>query len=93
MKITKDVISLDAVYDNPSLVQNMYTAAFVEDGVGVAKMCPGGRKVTVPARVTGELAAANLQRPVGHCPVLMILAVGRVLHPVRPTARTVRVRS
>lgn len=65
VKGTEDVITLDTVYDNPSLVTNKYTAAFVEDGVLVAKMCPGGRKVTVPANVTGQLAAANLNDPWG----------------------------
>lgn len=65
VKGTQDVISLDTVYDNPSLVQNMYTAAFVEDGVLVAKMCPGGRKVTVPALPSGRLGAADLNDPWG----------------------------
>lgn len=65
VKGTEDVITLDTVYDNPSLVTNKYTAAFVEDGVLVAKMCPGGRKVTVPANVTGQLGAANLNDPWG----------------------------
>jgi hypothetical protein len=65
VKGTEDVITLDTVYDNPSLVTNKYTAAFVEDGVLVAKMCPGGRKVTVPALATGQLGAANLNDPWG----------------------------
>lgn len=65
VKGTADVINLDTVYDNPSLVTNKYTAAFVEDGVLVAKMCPGGKKVTVPANVTGQLAANDLNDPWG----------------------------
>jgi hypothetical protein len=65
VKGTQDVISLDTVYDNPSLVQNMYTAAFVEDGVLVAKMCPGGRHLTVPNYPSGNMAALNLNDPWG----------------------------
>lgn len=65
VKGTQDVISLDTVYDNPSLTQNMYTAAFVEDGVLVAKMCPGGRKVTVPNLPSGRMGALDLNDPWG----------------------------
>jgi hypothetical protein len=65
VKGTQDVISLDTVYDNPSLTENMYTAAFVEDGVLVAKMCPGGRHLTVPNLPTGQMGALNLNDPWG----------------------------
>jgi hypothetical protein len=65
VKGTQDVISLDTVYDNPSLTENMYTAAFVEDGVLVAKMCPGGRKVTVPNLPSGRMGALDLNDPWG----------------------------
>lgn len=65
VKGTQDVISLDTVYDNPSLTENMYTAAFVEDGVLVAKMCPGGRKVTVPNLPSGRMGALDMNDPWG----------------------------
>jgi hypothetical protein len=65
VKGTQDVISLDTVYDNPSLTENMYTAAFVEDGVLVAKMCPGGRKITVPNLPSGRMGALDLNDPWG----------------------------
>lgn len=65
VKGTADVINLDTVYDTNNLQTNTYTAAFVEDGVLVAKMCPGGRKVTVPNLPSGRLGAADLNDPWG----------------------------
>lgn len=60
VKGTANVISLDAVYDAADLVTNVYTAAFVEDGVLLAKMCNGGKRITLPVNVTGMLGAATL---------------------------------
>lgn len=60
VKGTKDVLSLAAIYDTADLITNMYTAAFVEDGVLLAKMCWGGKRITLPVNVNGMLGAAQL---------------------------------
>lgn len=60
VKGTQDVVSLDTVYDNAMLKENLYTAAFVEDGVLLAKMQHGGKRITLPVNVNGMLGAAQL---------------------------------
>lgn len=60
VKGVQDVVSLDTVYDNAMLKENMYTAAFVEDGVLLAKMQHGGKRITLPVNVNGMLGAAQL---------------------------------
>lgn len=57
---TASVISLDTVYDTADLQTNVYTAAFVEDGVLLAKMGNGGARITIPVNVSGMLGAAQL---------------------------------
>lgn len=54
------VISLDTVYDTADLQTNVYTAAFVEDGVLLAKMQHGGARITIPVNVNGMLGSAQL---------------------------------
>lgn len=65
VKGTADVISLDAIYDAAELVTNMFTAAFVEDGVLLAKMCHGGKRITVPTGASGMLGSPQLDDPWG----------------------------
>lgn len=60
VKGTADVISLDTVYDTADLQTNVYTAAFVEDGVLLAKMQHGGARITIPVKASGQTGAANL---------------------------------
>ena len=60
VKGTADVIALDTVYDTADLQTNVYTAAFVEDGVLLAKMQHGGARVTIPVKASGQTGAANL---------------------------------
>lgn len=55
-----DVIQLDTVYDTADLQTNVYTAAFVEDGVLLAKMQHGGARITIPVNVNGMLGSAQL---------------------------------
>lgn len=55
-----DVIDLDTVYDTADLQTNVYTAAFAEDGVLLAKRQHGGKRITLPVSVTGMLGAAQL---------------------------------
>lgn len=60
VKGTADVINLDTVYDTADLQTNVYTAAFVEDGVLLAKMQHGGARVTIPVKASGQTGAPNL---------------------------------
>lgn len=60
VKGTADVIDLSTMYDTADLVTNTYTAAFVEDGVLLAKMRHGGKRITLPVNVTGLLGANQL---------------------------------
>jgi hypothetical protein len=53
VKGTADVISLDAVYDTTDLVHNMYTAAFVEEGILVANRCYDACRFTIATTVRG----------------------------------------
>ena len=60
VKGTADVINLSTVYDTADLQTNVFTAAFVEDGVLLAKMRPGGRRILFPVNPNGLMAAASL---------------------------------
>lgn len=64
VKGQQSVVNLSTVYDTADLVTNVYTAAFVEDGVLVAKMKNGGARITIPigaaGSITGMLGAATL---------------------------------
>jgi hypothetical protein len=48
------VINLGTVYDQASLLANMYTALFMEEGVLVTQSCFGGCKVTIPVCTAGR---------------------------------------
>jgi len=60
VKGTEDVISLDTVYDSTDLLSNMYTAAFVEEGVLLAETCGSAALVTLPVCVNGRTGAADI---------------------------------
>lgn len=60
VKGTADVINLSTVYDTAELQTNVYTAAFAEDGVLLAKMRPGGRKILFPVNPNGRMGDALL---------------------------------
>jgi hypothetical protein len=60
VKGTADVINLNAVYDAASLVQNIYTALFYEQGILVAQMCYRAYAVTVPICSSGHTGSANV---------------------------------
>lgn len=70
-----DVISLDTVYDTADLQTNVYTAAFVEDGVLLAKMQHGGKRITLPVHVTGQTGALDINQTFGTAQVLVDVAV------------------
>lgn len=65
VKGVADVVSLDTIYDTADLQTNVFTAAFVEDGVLLAKMKHGGRKLQVPVRITGELGSPQIDDTFG----------------------------
>jgi hypothetical protein len=60
VKGVSDIISLNAVYDTASLVTNVYTALFVEEGVLVTKTCYAGCKLTIPVCGAGQVGAFDL---------------------------------
>lgn len=59
VKGTSDVINLNAVYDAASLVENIYTALFFEEGLLVANMCYDADLVTLPICTAGATGAAE----------------------------------
>lgn len=56
----QDVISLDTVYDTADLQTNVYTAAFVEDGLLIAKMQHGGKRITFPINSNGMMGSLQI---------------------------------
>lgn len=60
IKGTSDVINLSAVYDAASLVVNIYTGLFFEQGLLVAKMCNEAMLVTLPMCGAGRTGIANI---------------------------------
>lgn len=52
-RLVNDVIKLDAVYDHELLTGNTYTAAFAEEGVGIANTRGFGVKLRVPLNYRG----------------------------------------
>lgn len=60
VKGSTDVISLDAVYDSQSLLQNVFTALFVEEGVLVANTCFDSFRITLPTCGSGRTGAADI---------------------------------
>lgn len=59
VKGVSDVLNLSTMYDSAQLPTNVYTAAFVEQGVLVAKMCNQAALVTLPVCNSGRTGAAN----------------------------------
>jgi hypothetical protein len=71
VKLTKDVIRLDAVYDSVGLGTNTYTALFAEEGVALANICHTPRRLTIPFNVSGLTASANINQHFGVAPPLV----------------------
>jgi len=53
VKVVRDVVSLDTVYDNALLTQNQYTALFAEDGFNVLQMCADSRLYSATMDTSG----------------------------------------
>lgn len=71
VKLSLDVITLDAVYDSTGLSTNTYTALFAEEGIGLANTCFDARLVEMPLSVSGLTAAANINQDWNAAPPLV----------------------
>lgn len=60
VKGTKDVLTLDTVYDSVNLKKNRYLELFTEEGILVANPCGDGRRVSVPLAINGRTAANDI---------------------------------
>lgn len=65
VKLTNDVINLDAVYDSTGLSTNTYTALFAEEGIALANTCFEARRVSIPFAVSGLTGAAIINQDFG----------------------------
>jgi hypothetical protein len=63
IKGTSAVINMSAVYDAASLLANMYTALFMEEGVLVTQSCFSGCKVTIPICTAGRTGINDVTCP------------------------------
>lgn len=54
VRLTADVIDLDAIYDSVNLSTNTYTAAFFEEGMAVANVGGSAVKVEIALNVNGS---------------------------------------
>lgn len=62
---TKDVITLNGVYDSVGLATNNYTALFTEEGISLMNPCREVRRVSLNLQVTGLTAAALINQDWG----------------------------
>jgi hypothetical protein len=60
VKATTDVISLDAVYDSATLLNNEFTALFAESGVAVVNTCWDSLRVTISTCASGRTGEASI---------------------------------
>lgn len=74
VKLTNDVITLDAVYDSVGLSTNTYTALFAEEGIALANTCYDARRISLPLSVSGLTAAANINQDWNAAPPLVAAA-------------------
>lgn len=59
VRLTKDVITLDGIYDSTNIKTNTYTSLFTEEGIKVVNMCGTSYKVTIPLVATGATGAQS----------------------------------
>lgn len=71
VKLSTDVINLDAVYDSTGLSTNTYTALFAEEGIALANTCFEARRISMPFSVSGLTGAANINQDFGQAPPLV----------------------
>ena len=63
VRLTKNVINLDTVYDKDLLSKNEFVASFMEEGFGVANMVGSGVKVSISLRNYGHTGAPAITIP------------------------------
>lgn len=59
VRLTKDVITLDGVYDSTNIKTNTFTHLFTEEGIALVNMCGTSYKVTIPLCASGRVGAAD----------------------------------
>jgi hypothetical protein len=69
VKGTTDVINLDTVYDSQSLQQNVFTALFTEEGIGLANTCFDSFEINLGTCGSGRTGAADITSCVLGTPV------------------------
>lgn len=62
---TKDVITLNGVYDSTGLSTNTYTGLFTEEGVSLMNVCRGARLIQTPVDITGLVANTLINQDYG----------------------------
>lgn len=60
IKGTTDVINLDTVYDSQSLAENVFTALFTEEGIGLANTCFESYEIDLTTCASGRVGAADI---------------------------------
>lgn len=60
VRLTKDLITLDGIYDSTNIKTNTFTHLFTEEGIALANMCGDSYKVTIPLCATGQTGAADI---------------------------------
>jgi hypothetical protein len=71
---TKDVITLNGVYDSVGLSTNVYTGLFTEEGISLMNMCYTPKRISLPMDITGLTAAAFVNQDFGAVPPKVIAA-------------------
>lgn len=62
---TKDVITLNGVYDSVGLSTNVFTGLFTEEGISLMNMCRSPRRIQIAVPVTGLTADARINQAFG----------------------------
>lgn len=60
VRLTKDLITLNALYDSTDLKVNTYTALFTEEGFAVINRCGEVMKFALPVSATGQTGASDI---------------------------------
>ena len=71
---TKDVITLNGVYDAAGLALNQYTGLFTEEGISLMNMCYTPKRISLPMDITGLTAAAFINQDYGTVPPKIVAA-------------------
>lgn len=70
VKLSLDVITLDAVYDSTNITTNTYTALFAEEGIALANTCFDAKRISLPLSVSGLTAGALINQDWNAAPPL-----------------------